>query len=216
MTTQFLLSLLGVGIAGGSFALLVGFAIYRWYKKEPIDLKSPIITTYLSIIIVLGAISGYHLLTSSYYLAKKGTRMVIDKGQELVSSAISFGTVTILEGFGKTYDHFQNKWETESLAKVEKLKFSIISMQKRDGGIHIVFSVKNSGTKSIDLEEMINHELILLKDGNNLCYPLKITNAEQIELHPNTTLVSEVDVDLPKGILASKLITPTQSLSLGR
>ena len=216
MTTQFLLSLLGVGIAGGSFTFLVSFAIYRWYKKEPIDLTSPIATTYLSIIIVLGAISGYHLLSSSYYLAKKGTHMVIDKGQELVSSAISFGTVTLLEGFGKTYDHFQNKWEKETLSKVEKLKFSIISMQKRDGGIHIVFSVKNSGTKSIDLEEMINHELILLKDGNGLCYPLRVTNTEDIEVHPNTTLVSEIDVDLPKGILASKLITPTQSLSLGR
>ena len=216
MTTQFLLSLLGVGIAGGSFALLVGYAIYKWYKKEPITLMSPTVTTYLSIIVVLGAISGYHLLTSSYYLAKKGTQMVIEKGQDLVSSAISFGTVTILEGFGKTYDHFQNKWEKESIAKAEKLKFTIISMQKRDGGIHIVFSVKNSGSKSIQLQEMIKHELILLKDEKGLCYPLKIANSEPIDVYSNTTLVSEVDVVLPKGILASKLVTPTQSLSLGR
>ena len=220
MTTQFLLSLLGVGIAGGSFALLVGFATYKWYKKEPIALMTPIVTTYLSIIAVLGAVSGYHLLTSSYHLAKKGTEMVIEKGQDLVSSAISFGTVTILEGFGKTYDHFQNKWEKESIAKAEKLSFSIISMKKiekeTDAGVHIVFSVKNSGSKNIHLEEMIKHELILLKDEKGLCYPLKIANSEPIDVHPNTTLVSEVDVVLPKGIVASKLVTPTQSLSLGR
>ena len=116
MTTQFLLSLLGIGIAGGSFALLAGIAIYKWYKKEPIALMTPTVTTYVSIIVVLGAVSGYHLLTSSYHLAKKGTHLILDKGQELVSSAISFGTVTILEGVGKTYDHFQNKWEKESIA----------------------------------------------------------------------------------------------------
>ena len=137
--------------------------------------------------------------------------MAIDKGQDLISSAISFGTVTILEGFGKTYDHFQNKWEAQSIAKVEKLKFAIISMNKRDKGIHIVFSVKNSGAKNINLQEMI-----LLKDEQGLCYPLKISNAEQIEVHPNTTLVSEVEVLLPKAVLASKLVTPTQNLSLGR
>lgn len=220
MTTQFLLSLLGIGIAGGSFALLVGLATYKWYKKEPIDLMTPMVTTYLSIIVVLGAVSGYHLLTSSYYLAKKGTHMVIDKGQDLVSSAISFGTVTILEGFGKTYDHFENKWEKESVAQVDNLKFEIISMQKIekhiDAPIRIVFSVKNSGTKSVNLNEMIRDELILLKDERGLCYPLKISSAEQREVHSNTTLVSEVDVVLPKGILASKFVTPTQSLSLGR
>ena len=181
---------------------------------------STTVTTYLSIIVVLGAVSGYHLLTSSYYLAKKGTHMVIDKGQDLVSSAISFGTVTILEGFGKTYDHFQDKWEAQSIAKAEKLNFTIISIQKIekqiDSGVHIVFSVKNSGSKTIHLQEMINHELILLKDKKGLCYPLKIANIESIEVHPNTTLVSEVDVILPKGILASELITPTQNLSLGR
>lgn len=220
MTTQFLLSLLGVGIAGGSFILLLGLAVYKWYKKKPIDLMTPIVTTYLSIIVVLGAVSGYHLVTSSYYLAKKGTHMVIDKGQDLVSSAISFGTVTILEGFGKTYDHFENKWEKESVAQVDKLKFTIISIEKLenhlDAPLRIVFSVQNSGTKSINLDEMIEHELILLKDEKGLCYPLKTSSVEQREVHAGTTLVSEVDVVLPKGILASKLITPTQSLSLGR
>ena len=71
MTTQFLLSLLGAGVAGGSFVLLVGLTAYKWYKKESTPLITPMVTTYLSIIVVLGAVSGYHLLTSSYYLAKK-------------------------------------------------------------------------------------------------------------------------------------------------
>ena len=101
------------------------------------------------------------------------------------------------------------------------MSFNIISIktiEKKDTKkeLHIVFSVKNSGTNSINLNEMVKHELVLLKDDKGLCYPLHVSYAEQIEVHPNTTLVSEVDVTLPKGILASTLITPTQNLSLGR
>lgn len=106
MTTQFILSIIGLGIAGGGLGLGALYALYRWKRKNPLPFNG-IVTMYISTLILLGVFSGYKFLTSSYYITKQGVGYVVDKGQDLVSSAISFGMVTIIDGFGKTSEHYE-------------------------------------------------------------------------------------------------------------
>ena len=219
MTTQFILSLIGLGIAGVGLGLGAIYALYRWKKKTPLSFNA-IITMYISILILLGLFSGYKFLTSSYHITKKGVGYVVDKGQDLVSSTISFGMVTILDGFGKTSEHYKQKWENEKINKSNKMKFSIIAIkEKKDGDkptLHITFSSKNSSNKIVSLNQMVKDELILLKDKKGLCFPLTLSNNREITIAPHGSLVSEVDVILPDGVSIKEFVTPNQVLSLGR
>ena len=209
MTTQFILSLIGLGIAGGGLGLGALYALYRWKKKNPLAFTN-MVTLYISTLVLLGAVSGYKFLTSSYYLTKQGDGYVVDKGQNLVSSAISFGMVTIIDGFGKTSEHYKEKWEKETLSQNNKMHFSIVAIkEKKDGEkpiLHITFNSKNSSDKTISLNKMI-------KDG--LCFPLTLSNNREITIAPHSSLVSEVDVALPEGISIKEFVTPNQKLSLG-
>lgn len=219
MTTQFILSILGLGIAGGGLGLGALYAFYRWRKKNPIDFNG-MVTMYLSTLILLGAISGYHFLTSSWYLTKKGVHLVMDKGQDMVSSAISFGMVTIVDGFGKTSEHYEKKWEDAKLHERNSMEFKIIALNKKtkeDKSIlHITFSSRNHSNHIISLNRLVRDELILLKDEKGLCFPLTLSDNREITIAPNASLVSEVDVVLPQGVSIKEFITPNQQLSLGR
>ena len=219
MTTQFILSIIGLAIAGGGIGMGVLYALYRWRKKNPLSLNR-MVTLYLSSLILLGAISGYHLLSSSYYLTKKGVHLVVDTGQNLVSSAISFGMVTIIDGFGKTSEHYEKKWEEEKLKKSNKMEFSIISLKEQKDGnkpiLHITFSSKNRSNQTITLNQMVKDELILLKDEKGFCFPLTLSDSREMTIAPYGSLVSEVNVILPNGISIKEFVTPNQTLSLGR
>lgn len=219
MTTQFLLSILGLAIAGGGLGLGALYALYKWKKKNPLSFNG-IITMYISTLILLGAISGYSFLTSSWYLAKKGVHMVVDTGQEMVSSAISFGLVTIIDGFGKTSEHYEKKWEKNKLNERNNMEFKIIGLSKKSQNdntiLHITFSSKNNSEHIVKLNDLIKDELILLKDKKGLCFPLTLSNGREITIAPHASLVSEVDVVLPQGVSIQEFVTPNQQLSIGR
>ena len=128
MTIQSILSIIGLAIAGGGLGFGALYALYRWKNKRAISFNGMVVM-YISTLIILGIFSGYNFLTSSYYLTKKGVGYVVYKGQDLVSSAISFGIVTITDGFGKTSEHYTQKWEREKLSQSNKMKFNIIAIK---------------------------------------------------------------------------------------
>jgi len=219
MTTSFILSIIGLAISIGALGLGALYALYRWKNKKAISFNA-FVVGYISIFILLGAFSGYKFLTSSYYLTKKGVGYMVDKGQDLVSSAMSFGMVTIIDGFGKTAEHYEKKWEHQKVAQSDKMSFSIISVQEsknRDKPIiHITFSAKNNSSQIVSLNQMIKDELILLKDDKGLCFPLNLSNNREITIAPHSNIVSEVDVALPKGVSPKIFLTPNGEISLGR
>ncbi|MCK4442693.1 MAG: hypothetical protein KAU90_11860 [Sulfurovaceae bacterium] len=219
MTTQFILSLIGLVIAGGGLGLGALYTLYRWKKKTPFTFNA-IIAIYISTLVLLGIFSGYKFLTSSYHITKKGVGYVVDKGQDLVSSTISFGMVTIFDSFGKTTEHYEQKWENQKINKSNRMKFSIISIkEKKDGDkptLHITFSSKNDSNKIVSLNQMVKDELILLKDKKGLCFPLTLSDNREITIAPHSSLVSEVDVIVPDGVSIKEFVTPNQVISLGR
>ena len=219
MTIDFILSILGLGIAVGGLGLGAWYALKRWRIKNPIAFNG-MVKLYVLSLVLLGVFSGYKFLTSSYYLTKQGVNYVVDKGQDFVSSAISFGMVTIIDGFGKTSEHYEQKWENKKLTESSKMEFAIISVKERKDKnksiVHITFSAKNGSNKTISLNQMIRDELILLKDKNGLCFPLKLSDNRELTIAPHGSLVSEIDVVLPDGVLIEEFITPNSKLSLGR
>jgi hypothetical protein len=87
MGTQFLLSLIGGGVAGAGLLFLVGKYAYKWYKKETILITGELVTI-TSILIITGAISLYKFGEASYYIAKSGVNSTIDSGQRLIEKGL--------------------------------------------------------------------------------------------------------------------------------
>ena len=73
MGTQFLLSLVGGGVAGGGLLLIGGRYAYKWYKKEKLDINGEMVAI-VSILLMTGVISAYKLAESSYHLAQDGVK----------------------------------------------------------------------------------------------------------------------------------------------
>jgi len=219
MTTTFILSVIGLALSIGALGLGALYALYRWKNKKAIAFNG-LVVVYIAVFILLGAFSGYKFLTSSYYLTKQGVGYMVDKGQDLVSSVMSFGMVTIIDGFGKTSEHYEKKWEHQKVAQSDKMSFAIVAVgEKKDGDkpiVHITFSAKNNSNKIVSLNQMIKNELILLKDDKGLCFPLTLSENREITIAPNSSIVSEVDVVLPKGVSPRAFMTPNGTLSLGR
>jgi hypothetical protein len=219
MTIDFILSIIGLGVTILGLGVGAWYGLQRWRKKSPLKLNA-LVAIYILVFVLIGAFSGYKFLSSSYYLTKQGVGYVVDKGQDFVSSVISFGMVTIIDGFGKTSEHYEKRWEDKKLTQNSKMEFSIVSIKEKNGGdkpiLHITFSSKNGSNRTISLNQMVKDELILLKDDKGLCFPLTLTDNREITIAPNSSLVSEVDVVLPEGVSIKEFVTPNQVLSLGR
>jgi len=231
MGTQFFGSLLGVGIAVGVLGLMSGYYAYkRWYKKESIEIKGEVVTI-ISIFVLLGAISGYKLIESSYYYAKKGTnyameageygtKAVLDAGQHAISGTIKYFSVAVLEGVGQTYDHFEKKWDKEKIKHFNDLKLEIISVDKKvqqgRAALHLILKITNVSDKAIDFEALITHQLLLLKSKNSTYYPVTFNGAlnHHLKIPAGTTVEQAVDILVEDGNYPTMLATPQQQLKL--
>jgi len=230
MGTQFLSSLIGVGVAVGSLLLMLGYYGYKWYKKEAIEIKGESITMFTALVI-LGGISGYKLAESSYYYAKEGTQVVIDAGkygtkvlldagQSAISGTIKYFSVAILEGVGETYTHFESKWDNEKVKSFDGLELKVLSVDKQEQNgktsLHLTLEVTNRSSKTIDFKELIIHQLLLLKGRKEAYYPVTfngIVNRNML-IPPATTVVQEIDILGDKGNYPTMLSTPYQKLPL--
>ena len=231
MGTQFFGSLLGVGIAVGSLVLMTGFYAYkRWYKKEIVEIKGEIVTL-ISIFVLLGAVSGYKLAESSYFYAKKGTHYVVeagkegtqavlDAGQHAISGTIKYFSVAVLEGVGKTYDHFEEKWDAKQVKNFENLELRVLSSKRNEKhgktSLHVVLEVTNRGQETIDFKELVTHKLLLLKNKNSDYFPVTFdgTINERMLIPPATTIEQEIDIVVHGDNYPTILATPSQQLEL--
>lgn len=216
MKTQFIVSLLGVIVSGLAFLFVAGRILLRKYKKQPVSIPANIVLCF--IILTAGAFSGYKLLEASYDLAIRASKKVADAGQKLITATVDFGTVSILEGFGKTADHFNEKWREETLAEVKTLQFTVVSCEETKNNeelvIHLVLGIKNTGGKPVDFNSIVEHQHILLKDSNGMCYPLNQVKCDNSLLPAGVTSVRTIDITLPHGISPTLLVTPDQEVSL--
>jgi hypothetical protein len=230
MGTQFFASLVGIISSGGALLLMGGYYAYRWYKKRPIEITGEIVTIVSTLVIVWGY-SAYKLSEASFHYAKEGTAYVIetgkdatdavlDAGQEAISGTIKYFSVAVLEGVGKTYEYFEEKWDREKIEKFNALELKIISSQKeiQNGktSLHLVLEVTNRGKNSIDLKDLVVQKLLLLKNKNEAYYPVTFNGVsnQNMNIPPATTVTQEIDVFVHDDNYPTMLSTPYQKLEL--
>ena len=227
MGTQFLLSLLGGGIAGAGLLFIAGKYAYKWYKKEEIIISGEIVAI-VSILLIIGAVSTYKLGEASYQIAKGGIEYVHDgansalhSGQQIIEKSLKLGTVTLLEGIGQPYHEYQKKWAEERANPLENMEIKIISSsvkELKDANnkqlIHLVIEVKNSGVTAFNLNNLLSQELIVLTDKNNNIYSLNTLQYEDSTIKAGETSLREMDIILPKGVQLHQLSTPIKQLVL--
>ena len=220
MGTQFFGSLLGIGIAVGSLALMAGYYGYRrWYKKETIEITGEVITL-ISIFVVLGAVSGYKLAESSFHYAKQGTKAVLHVGQEAISETVKYFAVAVLEGVGKTQDHFKGKWDKEKVENFKNLDIKVINVEKKikygKTALHLELHITNSGQEMINFKDLVTHQLLLLKGKKESYYPVTFNGLsdQNMIIPPTTTIEQEIDILVHDENYPTMLSTPYQELEL--
>jgi len=222
MGTQFLLSLIGGGIAGAGLLFIIGKHAYKWYKKEPISITGEMVAI-TSILILTGAVSAYKLGQASYHIAKDGVHYVqegassaIDSGQELIEKGLKWGTVTLLENIGQPYHEYQKKWSEDTKNPVENMEIRIISSSSKEVNneqlVHLVIEVKNSGTDPLNLNNLLSQEFIVLTDKKSNTYSLDRLKYENSTIKAGETSLREMDIILPKGVELHQLATPIKQL----
>jgi len=217
MGTQFLLSLIGGGVAGAGLLLITGKYAYKWYKKEPISITGEVVTL-ASILLITGAVSTYKFVEASYYIAKNGASSAIDSGQRLIEKSLKWGTVTLLEGIGQPYHEYQKKWAEDSAKPAQNMEISIISSHATEVNneqlVHLVIEVKNSGTTALNLNNLLSQELIILTDKKSNGYSLNRLKYKNSTINAGETSIREMDVILPKGVELHQLSTPIKEMLL--
>jgi hypothetical protein len=212
MKTQFIVSLLGIIVAGLVLFLVVGRFLLRKHKSKPVSMPANIVLCF--IICAAGLFSGYKFLEASFDLAIRAT----DKAAQLITATVNFGTVSVLEGFGKSADHFKEKWRQETLSRVKSLEFSVVSCTDTKSGdhsvMHLVLGIKNTCDRAVDFNHIVEQQHILLKDAKGMCYPLDSVKYKNSTLPAGLTSVRKIDITLPKGIAPTILLTPNQEVLL--
>ena len=217
MGTQFLLSLVGGGVAGGGLLLIGGRYAYKWYKKEKLDINGEMVAI-ISILLMTGVISAYKLAESSYHLAQDGVKSALHTGQEVIEKTLKWGTVTLLEGIGQPYHEYQKKWQEDSIKPVEKMEIKLISSSQKfvnnQKEMHLVIEVKNSGTTPLNLNNLLSQELIVLTDKNNNAYSLQKLNYKKSIINAGESSLREMDIIVPKEVQLHQIATPLKQLLL--
>jgi predicted nucleic acid-binding Zn-ribbon protein len=222
MGTQFLLSLIGGGIAGAGLLFIIGKYAYKWYKKEPISITGEVVAI-TSILVVTGAVSAYKLGQASYHIAKDGVEYVqdgassaIDSGQELIEKGLKWGTVTLLEGIGQPYHEYQKKWSEDKANRVQDIEIKIISSNTTEVNneqlVHLVIEVKNSGTAPINFNNLLSQELLVLTDKESTTYSLNRLKYKNSSIKAGDFSIREMDILIPKGVQLHQLATPIKQL----
>lgn len=224
MGTQFLLSLVGGGIAGAGLLFIVGKYAYKWYKKEKLTISGELVAI-ASILIVTGGVSAYKLGEASYHIAQGGVEYVqegassaIDSGQRLIEKTLKWGTVTLLEGIGQPYHEYTQRWEADKIKPIEKMDIKIISSSvttvNNEQLVHLVLEVKNSGATPLNLNNLLSQELIVLTDKNSNAYSLNKLKYENSSIQAGEISLREMDIILPKGVELHQLSTPIKQMLL--
>ena len=230
MGTQFFTSLAGIIIAGGVLLAMGGYYAYRWYKKRPIEITGELVMIVSAVGIVWGY-SAYKLSEASLHYAKEGTSYVIDAGkngvdtvldagQEAISGTIKYFGVAVFEGVGKTYEHFEEKWDKERIEKFHDLQIKILSSKKKiqngKASLHLTLEVTNTSKESIDFRELVTHQLLLLKSQNEAYCPVTFNGIshQNMYISPATTVTQEIDILVDNENYPTMLSTPYQKLEL--
>ena len=78
---------------------------------------------------------------------------------------------TLGEGIGKTADYFENKWKEQNLKEIKNVSFNVVTWELKNGFARLNVAVQNSNDDSINLNDYISKQMLLVEDEQGYCFP---------------------------------------------
>lgn len=215
--TQFAVSLTVVLVAGLFLVITVWQAVARKLRERPVAARALAVKALCGMAVL--SVAGFFLALSSYRLVTRTVPKVVDAGRKLIAETVSFGTTSILEGFGKSYDRFEAKWDAETLKQTRRLDITIANsaIEKTGDGqaLKMTLHIKNNNPGAIDFNDVLLRQHLLIKDAKGLCFPIDRTERDDAKLPPGVLSRRGISINLPGDIVPTHLVSPGGELSLG-
>ncbi len=172
-------------ISGIITFLLIVFTIYwviKTVKKKLEGNKINILPFFGLTICTL--IAGVFCIYSILSFLNDNRGKIANMGQEAISNTVEYTSVAVLEGLGKTVDHFENKWDKKRLDALGNLKVSINkfdSTRLSETIVKIEMEVEienNELDQDFYLKDIETDNYLLIGDSKDLVYVLKFKEAK--------------------------------------
>jgi hypothetical protein len=199
-TSIILIILAGAAVIGMALAMIVPAIMGR-----PVRWKLPVAVAVLGISVgVYGVASLVASVVDAAQRAAKGA-------PEVAKTAIGEGTAVVLEGFGKTVDHFEEKWKNEAMADLRELLVVAEGVTTTGDGpsrtTTVEILVKNPTARDIDFGRIVKGGFVLAQDNEGVSYlPEELPSGSlDKSLPPNTTTRHRLTFNLERKITLTKL-----------
>jgi hypothetical protein len=108
---------------------------------------------------------------------------IADIGKEAISTTIEYTSTAILEGFGKTADHFEEKWDEEDLKNLDEIDVKVIDYYFENSDslrqeITIDIEFNNNGEKDVSFYNIESNNYILISKNGDSFYPISFVNRQ--------------------------------------
>lgn len=205
-----------VSVAGLFLAITVATALLRRMRGKA-GRDRLVVAKVLFCLAVLG-VGGYYLAVYSYHLLTDTAAKAVEVGKNVIARGVELGSTGVLEGIGKTADHFKEKWRTEALEQVKRLDIGIVEAvtEDTDAGrmLKVMLSIRNNNDQGVDFNELLSNQHLLVKDSKGLCFPIDGIEHKDGTLPPGVKSGRQIEIRLPAGIDPTHLVAPHCQLPL--
>ena len=176
------------------FGLLIGLRVLLFIRKKVQGKEINFPKEMLFILLLFFAMVGsgiYTVVKIGKEAAEKAPK-VVEAGKTAISNTVAFGTEAVFEGFGKSIDHFDQKWEKAYQKKLENISIETSAIKRFSIGnnkdsivLAGIMHNKNPEDERIDLVSLLEYNYLLVKGSNELFYPVKILSKVSIQFIPS-------------------------------
>lgn len=208
-------------------------------KKKGIEVNFKKKIPVLILLFVLIIASSVYNIVLAVTLINENKSKIAEVTSEAFSDAVGFGSTILFEGLGKSFDHFEEKWDKELIDNLNNIQLTVIGIDTlnentldetlilennaADSSIDsseynkIVFEIsllnKNTKKEDIYFSTLIYENYILLQDSDDVCYQF---NSE--ENLSRKIIVGKSSLKLysvvPKDVELTKILFGNQEIEL--
>ena len=168
-------------ITSVAIALLILYSVY-WFVillHNKIAKKKTSSLPFFGLLLTIFGLIVYDIILIFGLMATNNEK-ITPSGNTDIPNTVEFTTSAILEGFGKSSDYFENKWESNYIKYFEQVDVKLISSetttyneQKNRITLDIEFDNHNVSKNELKLSTLSDNSYILISDGSEIFYPLE-------------------------------------------
>lgn len=171
-----------------TIVLLSIYTIYWFvvFLKKRLRDKTTSSLPFFGLLALISALTVYDIILI-IGLMSTNRELIEEYGKETISKTVAFTTTAIAEGFGKTSDHFENKWEINYLNSFEQIEIRLIDYktfrhndQRLNISLDIEFKNSNKSNTELNLNTISNKNYILISEDRETFYPLEFDHEQTL------------------------------------